>query len=532
MRHIAVGLALASIALGLTATALWWRFGDASAFAAVPPQVLVSLLAGLVALSIVNLGIRWVRWHFLTRRFIRTIPTVASLRLYFGTLLAFATPLYLGELIRTALAARGKPGGRQMIFWVWATERLADATILGLFLLLSQSRWGALAILAALAAGLAAGLRLGVASPAIRALSRPRVIAVVGGTTLAAWGLAVLALWGLVRGLGESISLASAAEVFSVGTFLGAASMIPAGSGVTGSSMILHLGSVGVSPNTCLVAVGLFRAGSSWFAVGLGGLALLRWRRQLTSIARAGDSETRFDALAADYDDEIPEHVRDRLVGRKAQVMDEWLRRESDERPLRGLDLGCGHGWYTVAMAARGYSMSACDRSSGQVEFARRHIAEREPEVELRVADAGSLPYPDASFDFAYSVNVFHHMGGPAEQAAALTEIVRVLEPGGVFFLQEINTANPLFTFYMDYVFPVLREIDEGTECWIRPSALPPVAGASWSDEKAYLTFLPDFVPRALLPALGGFERALERSRLRTWSAHYVARLRKHPSAD
>jgi SAM-dependent methyltransferase/uncharacterized membrane protein YbhN (UPF0104 family) len=532
MRRIAVGLALTSIALGGVATAVWWRFGDAGAFAAVPAEILLSLLAGLVTLSMLNLSIRWVRWHFLTRRFIRTIPTVASLRLYFGTLIAFATPLYLGELIRTALAARGKPGGRQMIFWVWATERLADATILGLFLLLSQGRWQALAGLSVVAAGLVTGLRLGMHSRPIRALLKPRVVAVVGGTTLAAWSLAVFALWGVVRGLGESIPLASAAEVFSVASFLGAASLIPAGSGVTGSSMILHLGSVGVSPNSCLVAVGLFRAGSSWFALGLGGLALLRWRRQLGSIARADDSETHFDALAADYHEEIPEHIRDRLVARKAQAMDMWLRRQTDGRPLRGLDLGCGHGWYAVEMASRGYAMSACDRSTGQVAFACRSVAEQSAEIEVRVADAGSLPYPDASFDFAYSVNVFHHMRGPVEQQAALSEIVRVLKPGGVFFLQEINTANPLFTFYMDYVFPVLREIDDGTEYWIRPSGLPAVAGASWHAEKTYLTFLPDFIPRALLPTLGVFERALEHSPVRTWSAHYVARLRKHPATD
>ena len=47
----------------------------------------------------------------------------------------------------------------------------------------------------------------------------------------------------------------------------------------------------------------------------------------------------------------------------------------------------------------------------------------------------------------------------------------------------------------MGYVFPLIREIDDGTEAWIRPSALPEVEGASWTEDKAYLTFLPDFTP-------------------------------------
>ena len=48
-----------------------------------------------------------------------------------------------------------------------------------------------------------------------------------------------------------------------------------------------------------------------------------------------------------------------------------------------------------------------------------------------------------------------------------------------------------------------------------------------WDDDLSYLTFLPDFTPRPLLERLSGFERALEGSRFRSWSAHYVARLVK-----
>ncbi|MDH3211713.1 MAG: hypothetical protein OEM05_04430 [Myxococcales bacterium] len=33
---------------------------------------------------------------------------------------------------------------------------------------------------------------------------------------------------------------------------------------------------------------------------------------------------------------------------------------------------------------------------------------------------------------------------------------------------------KPVFAFSMGYVFPLLREIDDGTEVWIRRSALPP----------------------------------------------------------
>ncbi len=68
---------------------------------------------------------------------IRPLPTRASLKLYFGTLPAFATPLYVGELLRTAIAARRDPAARGVVFLIWLAERLADSAALGVFLLLA-----------------------------------------------------------------------------------------------------------------------------------------------------------------------------------------------------------------------------------------------------------------------------------------------------------------------------------------------------------------------------------------------------------
>jgi hypothetical protein len=79
----------------------------------------------------------------------------------------------------------------------------------------------------------------------------------------------------------------------------------------------------------------------------------------------------------------------------------------------------------------------------------------------------------------------------------------------------------------MSYWFPLLSDIDEGTEEWIKPSRLPRVDGATWLTDVDYFTFLPDFTPRAWLHVLKGVEAWLERSSIRSWSAHYVASLRK-----
>ena len=81
-------------------------------------------------------------------------------------------------------------------------------------------------------------------------------------------------------------------------------------------------------------------------------------------------------------------------------------------------------------------------------------------------------------------------------------------------------------------MFPLIRGIDEGNERWIRPDQLPDLAAAEWGQDTRYFTFLPDFIPPFLLKPLSPIERYLENSRLREGSAHYIARLTKHPHKE
>jgi SAM-dependent methyltransferase len=168
------------------------------------------------------------------------------------------------------------------------------------------------------------------------------------------------------------------------------------------------------------------------------------------------------------------------------------------------------------------------DFSAGQLQKAERNLrANGVHAAGLLQGDAQRLPFPSDMFDFAYSINVFHHLPSPEAQLRAAQEVIRVLRPGGMFFLHEMNTVNPVFRLYMGYVFPLLKQIDEGTEQWIIPSRLPPVAGGTWLPNTEYLTFMPDFIPIAIQNLLKGAERSLERSAARRYSAHYQACLVK-----
>lgn len=58
---------------------------------------------------------------------------------------------------------------------------------------------------------------------------------------------------------------------------------------------------------------------------------------------------------------------------------------------------------------------------------------------EGKVADAGVIPYPDASFDLVFADNVMEHLAQPQE---VLKEVYRVLKPGGWFLFKTPNATH------------------------------------------------------------------------------------------
>jgi len=71
----------------------------------------------------------------------------------------------------------------------------------------------------------------------------------------------------------------------------------------------------------------------------------------------------------------------------------------------------------------------------------RRRVAAIRPDTEVLDATAARLPFPDASFDTAVVTFVLCSV---PESDAALTEIARVLRPGGrLLFIEHVRSADP-----------------------------------------------------------------------------------------
>jgi SAM-dependent methyltransferase len=105
----------------------------------------------------------------------------------------------------------------------------------------------------------------------------------------------------------------------------------------------------------------------------------------------------------------------------------------------RVLDLGCGPGHTALAFAAAGAEVVGLDLTPAMLGVARQLAAERGLDnARFERGDASALPFAAGSFDVVTSRLSAHHYAQPA---AVLSEVVRVLEPGGRFLL--IDTVAP-----------------------------------------------------------------------------------------
>jgi ubiquinone/menaquinone biosynthesis C-methylase UbiE len=92
------------------------------------------------------------------------------------------------------------------------------------------------------------------------------------------------------------------------------------------------------------------------------------------------------------------------------------------------LEVGVGLGTDHVQFARAGADLHGVDLTDRSIGLVMRRLELEGLRSRLQVADAESLPFPDASFDVVYSWGVLHHT---PDTQRAVAEAARVLRPGG-----------------------------------------------------------------------------------------------------
>ena len=95
---------------------------------------------------------------------------------------------------------------------------------------------------------------------------------------------------------------------------------------------------------------------------------------------------------------------------------------------LDALDVGCGTGFLSFELAARGCRVTGIDFAPAMLAEARRKAAERGVSIRFEEGDAEHLRFAPASFDLIVSRHLLWTLPHPE---AAIDEWIRVLRPGG-----------------------------------------------------------------------------------------------------
>jgi ubiquinone/menaquinone biosynthesis C-methylase UbiE len=134
-----------------------------------------------------------------------------------------------------------------------------------------------------------------------------------------------------------------------------------------------------------------------------------------------------------------------------------WIDSLAHAPGSHALEVGCGAGFLAVALAQRGFRVTAVDSSTAMVALARRHAAASGTADLLSpdVGDVHALHFADESFDLVIALGVLAWLEQPER---ALREMARVTRPGGHIIFTAANPAG-LSSFFNPRLNRVIRPL-------------------------------------------------------------------------
>lgn len=148
-------------------------------------------------------------------------------------------------------------------------------------------------------------------------------------------------------------------------------------------------------------------------------------------------------------------------------------------REAEVLDVGCGGGLLSEALAGEGAAVTAIDLADELVKVARLHALESGVKVDYQVKAVEELAAErPASFDVVTCMEMLEHVPDPG---AILQACATLLKPGGRLFVSTLNRTPAAFALAIvgaEYVAGLLPKGTHSYQDFIRPSEL-----ATWLRE-------------------------------------------------
>jgi len=135
-------------------------------------------------------------------------------------------------------------------------------------------------------------------------------------------------------------------------------------------------------------------------------------------------SKEGYDKYASFYDKK-----NDFLDGFEKGILQKII---GDVKGKRVLDIGCGTGRCIKTLIDKGAIITGCDISPEMLKIAKKKFLN----VEFAEGDIENLPFKDDCFDVVLASFLIVHLKSLQK---AFDEVYRVLKPGGIFILTNIN---------------------------------------------------------------------------------------------
>jgi 2-polyprenyl-6-hydroxyphenyl methylase/3-demethylubiquinone-9 3-methyltransferase len=102
----------------------------------------------------------------------------------------------------------------------------------------------------------------------------------------------------------------------------------------------------------------------------------------------------------------------------------------------QALEVGCGGGFLCEEIARMGFDVTGADPSVRSIEAAKKHAKTSGLNIRYESGSGEALPYHDSTFDIVFCCDVLEHVNHVQK---VISEISRVLKPGGIFFYDTFN---------------------------------------------------------------------------------------------
>jgi 2-polyprenyl-6-hydroxyphenyl methylase/3-demethylubiquinone-9 3-methyltransferase len=142
-------------------------------------------------------------------------------------------------------------------------------------------------------------------------------------------------------------------------------------------------------------------------------------------------------------------------------------------RGARVLDVGCGGGLLSEALARDGAEVTAVDLAPDLLKIAKLHLLESNGHVDYRLMSVEALAASDpARYDAITCMEMLEHVPDPASILAACATL---LKPGGRLFVSTLNRTPAAFALAIVGAEYIARLLPKGTHQYrdfIKPSEL------------------------------------------------------------